>query len=272
MSIDKWKRLNNILKNVGGAVLAFSGGADSSLLLRACLEAGVDVMAATFCSELSFPQELEDAAKLAAAWGVRHVFLPGADLGKPYFKDNPPQRCYFCKRDMYEKLAGLAHAQGLRWVVDGTNACDTADYRPGIRAARELGVRSPLAEAGISKEDVYTLSRWLKLPTADKPPSPCLATRFPYGVAIDKKGLAAVARAEEFLKKIGITQVRVRHYGDTARLEVLPGDFEKVMARSGEIVRELKEAGYVYVTLDLEGYRTGSMNAVLGGGAVAGGG
>jgi len=269
---DKWEKLTGNLKKMKEAVLAFSGGADSSLLLRACLEAGVKVLAVTFRSELSFPQEIEDAAKLAASWGVRHVILPGAGLEKPYFKENPPQRCYFCKKDMYETLVDLAHAEGLGWVIDGTNAGDTADYRPGIRAARELGVRSPLVEAAINKEDVYALSRWLDLPTSHKPSNTCLATRFPYGVAVTKEGLGAVMRAEDFLKKMGIEQVRVRHYGDLARLEVAPSDFARVLAGASEIVGELKNAGYKYITLDLEGYRTGSMNAVLGGGSVAGGG
>ncbi len=267
-----WGELTATLRKMERVVLAFSGGADSSLLLRACLEAGTQVLAATFRSELSFPREIEDAAALAAAWGVRHVILPGADLEKPYFKENPPKRCYFCKKDMYTNLVSLARAQGYTRVVDGTNAGDTADYRPGLIAARELGVRSPLVEAGISKEDVYALSRWLELPTAGKPPSPCLATRFPYGVAITREGLRVVMRAEDFLKKMGIEQVRVRHYGDLARLEVAPSDFAKVLAGASEIVGELKSAGYKYITLDLEGYRTGSMNAVLGGGTVAGGG
>lgn len=263
----KERRLLEIVADLSSVLVAYSGGVDSTLLLRVCVDSlgPSRVLAVTATSETLATQEESDARKLAASMGVRHLMLPISELQDEDFVSNRPDRCYHCKRVRYGQLAELAQDQGLRWVVDGANADDLDDYRPGARAASELGVRSPLQEAGLSKSDIRRLSRIYGLPTWGKPAYACLASRIPYGSRITAERLRQIDAAEGFLHGLGFKQVRVRHHGDTARIEV-PADGIRVLASSEIaplVVERLKSLGFSYVSLDLEGYRTGSLNESL---------
>jgi uncharacterized protein len=262
----KYESLKKILARYDSMLVAFSGGVDSTFLLRAAVdEIGDHVLAATVAGEIHPPGETEEAAALAGSLGVEHLVIEINDLEKPAFFSNPPDRCYHCKKNIYGTLLDQALKRGIITVADGANADDAHDYRPGTRAANEMGVVSPLKEAGFTKDEIRVMSRKLGLPTADKPASPCLATRFPYGMRITREALRQVAAAEAAIRKTGIPVVRVRHHGDLARIEV-PGEyFQILMGRAAEVEKELKAAGYVYVTVDLRGYRTGSMNETLKG-------
>lgn len=261
----KMEHLKGILRNCTSVLVAFSGGVDSTFLLRvACDVLGDKVLAVTATSEIYPPGEAEEAGMLAQTMGFGHVILETGGLKSPAFAGNPPERCYHCKKELYSKLLSLAGEKGIKCVVDGVNADDAADYRPGIRAGVEMGVRAPLREAGLKKQEIYTLSRELGLPTAGKPANPCLASRFPYGTEITREGLQMVHQAEEFLRGMGISRLRVRHHGNLARVEVPVDCLGFVAGRSGEVVAKLKEIGYTYVTMDLQGYRSGSMNETLG--------
>lgn len=260
----KYDCLKKILARYDSMLVAFSGGVDSTFLLRAAVdEIGDYVLAATVAGEIHPPGEVEEAAALAGGLGVEHLVIEINDLEKPAFFSNPPDRCYHCKKNIYGTLLDQALKRGIIVVADGANADDAHEFRPGTRAGQEMGVVSPLREAGFTKEDIRAMSRKLGLPTADKPASPCLATRFPYGMRITREALKQVAAAEAIIREIGIPVVRVRHCGDLARIEV-PGEyFHVIMGRSAEVERELKAVGYVYVALDLCGYRVGSMNETL---------
>lgn len=261
----KYDCLKRILARYDSILVAFSGGVDSTFLLRAAVdEIGDHVLAATVTGEIHPPGETEEAAALAGSLGVEHLVIEINDLEKPAFFSNPPDRCYHCKKNLYGTLLDQALRRGIIVVADGANADDAHDYRPGTQAGQEMGVVSPLKEAGFTKDEIRAMSRKLGLPTADKPASPCLATRFPYGTRITREALKQVAAAEAVIRKIGIPVVRVRHHGDLARIEV-PGEyFQVIMGRAAEVEKELKAAGYVYAALDLCGYRMGSMNEMLG--------
>jgi uncharacterized protein len=261
----KYDCLKKILARYESMMVAFSGGADSTLLLRAAVdEIGDYVLAATVSGEINPPGEAEEAAALAGSLGVEHLVIEMNNLEKPAFFSNPPDRCYHCKKNMYGTLLDQALQRGIVVVADGANADDMHEYRPGIRAGHEMGVVSPLREAGFTKEEIRAMSRKLGLPTADKPAGPCLATRFPYGTRITPEALQQVAAAETVIREMGLPLVRVRHHGNLARIEV-PGECRHlVMERAAEVEKELKAIGYVYVTLDLCGYRTGSMDETLG--------
>lgn len=262
---ENLKRLEEIVGRYESALVAFSGGVDSSLALAAAVRTlGPErVLAVTSDNETYLPSELEPAREFAESLGVEHLIVETRELDNPDYARNPANRCYFCKSTLYSDLARLAAERGYACVIDGANADDEGDYRPGREAARELGVVSPLSEAGLSKEEVRELARHLGLPTWDKPALACLSSRFPYGQKITPEKLQQVARAEEYLRSRGFRQVRVRHHGEIARLEVGDDELERAFAERKEIVAGLRDAGFLYVALDLAGYRSGSLNAAL---------
>jgi uncharacterized protein len=259
---EKTDKLKAILTEMGGCVIGFSGGVDSTLLFAVAADAlGERALAVTATSETYPERELREAEALAVRIGGRHRLVVSEELDIPEFQHNPRNRCYFCKKELFGKLRAIADEEGLHYVLDGTNIDDRSDHRPGRQAAAELGVRSPLEEAGFTKEDIRTLSRLLDLPTWDKPAFACLSSRFPYGTAITAERVSQVGKAEESLRELGFKVLRVRYHGDVARLELGPEEFlQATGAMREEIVRQIKAAGFIYVAVDLQGYRTGSMN------------
>jgi len=257
--------LEEIIAPRGSALVAFSGGVDSSLALAVAARAlpKKRVLAVTSNNETYLPSELEGAEALALSLGVEHLVVNTRELDDPNYASNPTNRCYFCKSTLYSDLARISLEKGYACVVDGANKDDEGDYRPGRKAARELGVISPLSLSGVSKLEVRELARYLGLRSWDKPALACLSSRFPYGQEITPEKLAQVAQAEEFLRSRGYAQVRVRHHGEIARLEVGAEEMERAFAERQEISAELKDAGFLYITLDLTGYTSGSLNAAL---------
>jgi uncharacterized protein len=263
---ERLRELERMVAPYGSVLVAFSGGVDSSLALAICARAlpKEQVLAVTSNNETYLPSELDLAREFAGSLGVEHLIVNTRELDNPDYASNPANRCYFCKSTLYSDLRRIAGERGYACVVDGANADDEGDYRPGRKAAKELEVVSPLSLAGVGKAEVRELAKHLGLPSWDKPALACLSSRFPYGQEITAEKLAQVARAEEFLREQGFRQVRVRHHGEIARLEVGPEEMERAFALREKISAEIREAGFLYVALDMSGYESGSLNAALG--------
>jgi uncharacterized protein len=261
----RFEHLKRILADLESAVVAFSGGVDSTFLLAVAVQVlGARVLAVTATSGTYPERELIEARSLAGLVGARHREVVSEELDIPEFKHNPRNRCYYCKKELFGKLRAVAAEEGLSHVLDGTNIDDRGDHRPGRQAAEELGVRSPLEEAQLTKDDIRKLSRFLNLPTWDKPAFACLSSRFPYGTAITPERVGRVGQAEEALRGLGFRVVRVRYHDTVARLEL--GSEEFALATGplrADVTRLVREAGFVYVAIDLQGYRTGAMNEAV---------
>jgi uncharacterized protein len=258
-------KLRKILRDMGSALVAFSGGVDSALLAHvAAEELGDGMLAVTMRSPMFPAWELAEAEEFAKAHGLRHLVIDADVLDCRAVTDNPPDRCYHCKKRLFTMLKNLASESGLAYVAEGSNASDTSDYRPGMKAVKELGICSPLLEAGIDKTGVRELSRDLGLKTWDKPSCACLASRIPYGEKITAEKVKRIGEAEEFLRGLGIPQSRVRDHGELARIEVAKEYFQLLTGeKREETLSFLRRLGYNYISLDLEGFRSGSMNEVL---------
>lgn len=263
---NKMKQLKSDLKGMGSLVIAFSGGVDSTFLLKVAYEILADKAVAVTARSSTFPErEYKEAVDFANNLGAKHIVITSEELDVDGFSDNPVNRCYLCKNELFSKIKNIAKENGIGFVADGSNIDDLGDYRPGMLAVRELGVVSPLKEAGMTKEDIIILSKEMELPTWDKPAFACLSSRFPYGQKITREKLNMVDRAEQFLLDIGFKQVRVRHHGEIARIEV--GEQERKKFFNEELMDKInssfKQIGFSYTALDLKGYRTGSMNETL---------
>ena len=263
---QKLGQLKTIFAEMEQALIAYSGGVDSTLVAKIAYDVlGDRAIAVTAVSPSLLPEELEDAQVQAAEIGITHKIIDTHEMDNPNYTANPVNRCYFCKSELHDTLKPLATQLGYPYVVDGVNADDLRDYRPGIQAAKERGVRSPLAEVGVTKAEVRQLSQQLSLPWWDKPAQPCLSSRFPYGEEITINKLQRVGRAEIYLRRLGWQNLRVRSDGDTARIELSPEKIKEFVLTMDlqAIVAAFQSYGFVYVTLDLEGYRSGKLNQVL---------
>lgn len=259
---QKYARLRAIIKDLQRVVVAFSGGVDSTFLLKVCVDVlgREHVVAFTGLSPTCPEREIAEARRLSVLIGVECVTAETTEMDDPRFIENNTSRCYFCKTHLFAKAREIAVQRGFSHVVEGANLDDMDDFRPGRKACSEQGVKSPLLEAGLTKAEIRELSEMLALPTHDKPSFACLSSRVPYGTAIDEKILKRIERSEDFIQGLGIRQVRVRYHDNVARIEVLDKDFDAIMAQRDKITKALKHYGFHYVVLDLKGYRTGSMN------------
>ena len=266
MLAEKLQQLRTIFAQMDRALIAYSGGIDSTLAAKvACDMLGDRALAVTAESPSLMPEDLEDALVQAAEMGVRHQVVKTHELDNPNYASNPVNRCYFCKSELHDTLKPLAQKLGYPYIVDGVNADDLQDYRPGIQAAKERGVRSPLAEVGVSKLEVRQLAKELGLLWWDKPAQPCLSSRFPYGEEITVEKLQRVGQGERYLRQLGLKNLRVRSDGDTARIELPPEQIKEFVLTMElpSLVEAFQDFGFTYVTLDLEGYRRGKLNRVL---------
>lgn len=262
--MDKVQHLKNILTELGSVVVAYSGGTDSTLLLKVAHDTlGEKAIAVTAVSASLAAADQAEAEDIAGKIGIKHILLETEEIANPEYLANTPHRCFFCKTETYNKLVEYAQTNNFTAIVDGTNADDIGDHRPGRQAAKEHGVRSPLLEAGFNKADVRSLAKELGLPNWDKPSAACLSSRIPYGTKITVAILSQITRAEAMLRELGIRQLRVRHHDQIARIEIETDDFAKLLAHRAEVVTALKALGYTYVTLDLAGFKSGSLNETI---------
>jgi len=264
---SKLDRMRDLLRETGGCAVAYSGGVDSSVVLAAAREVLGDRCLAVIATSSTYARrEYEAAIKWLECKGIPHAVIVSEELDIPEFSGNPPDRCYYCKRELFSRIIREARARGLGAVVDGTNADDVNDHRPGMRAAREIGVLSPLKEVGLTKQEIRDIARvTYRLPMADKPSMACLASRFPYGEAITRERLSQVERVECLLQDLGFSVCRARHHGNTLRIELGPSGYDLILRPDirWKCVEYAKALGFAYVTLDLEGFRSGSMNEAL---------
>jgi uncharacterized protein len=262
--IVKLTQLQQILRDLKSCAIAYSGGLDSTFLIKVAYDTlGAHAVAVTATSSTYSQRELEDAKHFAQTIGIPHVIIQSEELDISQFSGNPPDRCYYCKKELFRKIQQVAQEHHLDVVLDGSNADDIIDYRPGAKAGEELGIISPLKEVGLTKQEIRDLSLAMHLESSEKPAFACLASRFPYGVKITKERLKVVESAEEFLFSLGISQCRVRYHNQIARIEVTSDDIHTIITHAQKIVKRFKKLGFTYITLDLEGYRTGSLNEVL---------
>lgn len=264
--MPKLSKLKQILSKMDSAVIAYSGGVDSTFLSAVAKDVlGDKLIAVTGISQTYPKSELKDAKRFAKFLKIKHLIINTDELRNREFSDNPVNRCYFCKSELFSKLNEIAKKSNIQYVLDGTNIDDLKDYRPGFKAKKELGIRSPLQEAGMTKEDIRKYSRKINLPSWNKPAYACLSSRFPYGEKITEKKLSKVESAEEYMKKLGFKVLRVRHHNNIARIELGRAEIKRVFNNViiNKIVKRFKKLGFTYVTLDLEGFRSGSMNERL---------
>jgi len=264
MQDEKLVKLKEILAGLGSVVVAYSGGTDSTLVLKLAHDVLGDKVIAITAVSASLPAaERAEAEEIARLLGVRHILVESGEFTDPEYLANTPDRCYYCKKERFGKLSAYAEQHGYNAMVDGSNSDDAHDYRPGRRAAGMFNVHSPLAEVGLTKAEVRQMARELGLPNWDKPAAACLASRIPYGTRITTEVLEQVECAESFLHELGLRQLRVRHHGQVARIEAEPGDFPVLMDNRDRILAKLKSIGFLYITLDLAGFHSGNMNAAL---------
>lgn len=260
------KQLECHIEKIGSLAVAYSGGVDSTFLLKVAHDVLRDQVIAVTVRSSTYPErEFKEAAEFTRTAGIKHIIIQSEELEIEGFTDNPPNRCYLCKHELFSKIKEVAQKYNIKYIAEGSNIDDLGDYRPGMQAIKELGIISPLKDTGLGKDAIRKLSKQMELPTWDKPAFACLASRFPYGVKITRDKLAMVDRAEQYLLNLGFKQVRVRHHGDTARIEVAVAERLKFfdLELMDNIYKQFQKIGFAYTSLDLKGYRTGSMNEVI---------